>query len=52
MSNIEERLEKIEAIQSINDCLTRYCRALDWMDEDLLRSCFIEDGFIDYGFYA
>ena len=52
MSNIEERLEKIEAIQSINDCLTRYCRALDWMDEDLLRSCFVEDGFIDYGFYA
>ena len=52
MSNIEERLNKIEAIQSINDCLTNYCRALDWMDEDLLRSCFIEDGFIDYGFYA
>ena len=25
---------------------------IDWMDEDLLRSCFIEDGFIDYGFYA
>ena len=48
----KERLEKIEAIQSINDCLTRYCRALDWIDEDLLRSCFIEDGFIDYGFYA
>jgi hypothetical protein len=52
MSNIEERLNKIEAIQSINDCLTNYCRALDWMDEDLLRSCFVEDGFIDYGFYA
>ena len=52
MSNIEERLNKIEAIQSINNCLTNYCRALDWMDEDLLRSCFIEDGFIDYGFYA
>jgi hypothetical protein len=52
MSSVEERLDKVEAIQSINDCLTRYCRALDWMDEDLLRSCFIEDGYIDYGFYA
>ena len=52
MSSIEERLEKVEAIQSINDCLTRYCRALDWMDKDLLRSCFTDDSFIDYGFYA
>ena len=52
MSCIEKRIEKIEAIQSINDCLTRYCRALDWMDEDLLRTCFIENAFLDYGFYA
>ncbi len=52
MENIEERLKKIEAVQEINDCLTRYCRALDWMDEDLLKTCFLEDGFIDYGFYA
>lgn len=52
MENIEKRLEKLEAIQEINDCLTRYCRALDWVDADLLSTCFLDDGFIDYGFYA
>ena len=52
MENIEERLKKLEAVQEINDCLTRYCRALDWGDEDLLKSCFLENGHIDYGFYV
>jgi len=52
MSDLENRLEKVEAYQEINDCLTRYCRALDWVDEELLKTCFVDDGFIDYGFYA
>ena len=50
MSNLEERLEKLEAHDEIRSCLTRYCRALDWVDEDLLKTCFVEDGYIDYGF--
>ena len=37
MSNLEERLEKLEAHDEIRSCLTRYCRALDWVDEDLLK---------------
>ena len=49
MNEIEKRIGNIEAIQDINQCLTRYCRALDWSDEDLLKTCFLEDGHIDYG---
>jgi len=52
MSSVEERLEKLEAHNDIKSCLTRYCRALDWVDEELLKTCFVDDGFIDYGFYA
>ena len=52
MSELEKRLEKLEAHDEIKSCLTRYCRALDWVDEDLLKTCFVEDGYIDYGFYA
>ena len=51
MSNIEERLEKVEAQLAINQTITRYCRALDWLDEELLRTCYTEDAYIDYGFY-
>ncbi len=29
MENFEEKVIKLEAIQEINDCLTRYCRAMD-----------------------
>ena len=52
MPDLEKRLEKVEAYQEIEACLTRYCRALDWVDGELLKSCFLEDGYIDYGFYA
>ena len=52
MSELEKRIGNVEAIQEINQCLTRYCRALDWGDEDLLKSCFLENGHIDYGFYV
>ena len=38
MSSVEERLEKLEAHNDIKSCLTRYCRALDWVDEELLKT--------------
>ena len=51
MSNIEEPIQKLEATLSINQTITRYCRALDWLDEDLLKTCYTDDAYIDYGFY-
>tara|TARA_B100000902_G_C27235921_1_gene877408 strand:- start:833 stop:1348 length:516 start_codon:yes stop_codon:yes gene_type:complete len=51
MSDIEKRLNNIEANLSINQTITRYCRSLDWLDEELLRTCYTQDAYIDYGFY-
>ena len=51
MSDTEKRLNNIEAHLSINQTITRYCRSLDWLDEELLRTCYTQDAYIDYGFY-
>lgn len=50
-----ERLERDVARQrdllQIQDVLTRYSRALDWLDDGLLASVFFDDAEIDYGFF-
>lgn len=52
MKSVEERLAIVEAHLSIQQTVVRYCRALDWLDEDLLRGCYTEDAHVDYGFYV
>jgi len=37
--------------QACNETLTRYCRALDWLDADALKTVFTADAEIDYGFF-
>ena len=51
MGDIESRLSAVEAELAINQTITRYCRALDWLDESLLKTCYTADAFINYGFY-
>ena len=51
MSDLDSRLRAVEDQLSINQTITRYCRALDWLDEKLLRTCYLPDAVIDYGFY-
>ena len=51
LRNIDSRLSAVEADLAINQTITRYCRALDWLDESLLRTCYTSDAFINYGFY-
>ena len=50
LRNIDSRLSAVEADLAINQTITRYCRALDWLDESLLRTCYTTDAFINYGF--
>lgn len=45
------KVDRIADRLACEDVLTRYCRALDWLDEEALRSCFWPDATIDYGFY-
>lgn len=37
--------------QACNETLTRYCRALDWLDMEALKTVFTADADIDYGFF-
>ncbi len=37
--------------QACGETLTRYCRALDWLDEEALKTVFAPDADIDYGFF-
>ena len=46
-----DRLERLESRQVIHDVLMRYCRAVDRLDLELLRSCYHEDSWDDHGHY-
>jgi len=46
-SAIRELLDK----QACVETLTRYCRALDWLDGEELKRVFAADADIDYGFF-
>lgn len=50
-----ERLEREVAhhrdVLEIQDVLVRYARALDWLDDEMLRTAFFDDAEIDYGFF-
>lgn len=46
-SDIRELLDK----QACAEVLTRYCRALDWLDGEALKNVFAPDADIDYGFF-
>jgi hypothetical protein len=37
--------------RAIDDLLARYCRTLDWLDDDGLAKVFWPDAEIDYGFF-
>jgi hypothetical protein len=45
--NLQELLDK----QAINDVIARYCRALDWLDEESLITVFWSDAVIDHGYF-
>jgi len=45
-------LQEVVDRQKIYDVLTRYCRALDRCDVELMKSVYWEDGFDDHGVFA
>ena len=44
-----DRLQEIFDRQDIHDVGMRYCRGADRVDEELLRSVFHDDAYIEYG---
>ena len=48
---MQKTLDEALAEAAIRDVQIRYCRAVDRMDFDLLRSCFHPDAVAEYGFF-
>jgi hypothetical protein len=49
---LSPELQEVIDRQKIYDVLTRYCRALDRCDVELMKSVYWEDGFDDHGVFA
>lgn len=48
----EARIQELLDRQDIADCVTRYCRAVDRFDRELLRSVYHDDAFDDHGSFS
>lgn len=51
MTNDHPELRELLDKQACSDVLTRYCRALDWLDGEELKKVFTADAHVDYGFF-
>jgi len=45
------RLKAVADKQEIHDVIMRFCRGVDRLDEELLRSCYHDDSYDDHGHY-
>lgn len=49
---MDNELDKLLSQQQIEDVLKRYCRGVDRMDEDLVRSCYHPDATDEHGSFS
>lgn len=49
---LEDTVRMLADRQAIHDVVTRYCRAVDRMDRDLLLSCYHPDAIDDHGIFV
>ena len=49
--NASAELEELIEERAILSVLKRYCRGIDRLDEELVRSCYHEDSTDDHGVY-
>jgi len=52
MQTLPPELQEVIDRQKIYDVLTRYCRALDRCDVELMKTVYWEDGFDDHGVFS
>lgn len=52
MAYTQEDVEELIAKSQIHDVLTRYCRALDRCDVDLMKTVYWEDGVDEHGVFS
>ena len=51
LESIADELQAVRDRQACEDLLVRYCRTLDWLDEEGQAACFWPDAVVDYGFF-
>jgi hypothetical protein len=51
-TNVSSLIVRLEAERAIRDVLARYCRAIDRLDLELLRTVYHEDATDDHGVYS
>jgi hypothetical protein len=51
VARLEAELCHLRDLADVQDVITRYSRALDWLDEPALDAVFFDDAEIDYGFF-
>lgn len=51
LKQVEDGLAGHRDLLAVQDVLTRYSRALDWLDDEMLNTVFYDDAEIDYGFF-
>ena len=51
LGRLEQEVAGLQTLREIEDVLTRYSRALDWLDDAMLETVFYDDAEIDYGFF-
>lgn len=51
LAALESEVARQRDLLEIQDVLTRYSRALDWLDDAMLDTVFYDDAEIDYGFF-
>jgi len=49
--DLRAQVRRLQDRQDIHDCLTRYCRAVDRLDRDLLMSVYHDDAIDDHGLF-
>ena len=49
---MQKTIDELLAEAAIREIHVRYCRAVDRMDFDLLRTCFHSDAVAEYGFFV
>jgi hypothetical protein len=51
IERLERELARRQDLDEIQAVLERYARAVDWLDEELLKTVFWDDADVDYGFF-
>jgi len=51
LQQLRREMDELKSKDEIRQQVVRYARALDWLDESLLKEVYHDDAFVDFGFF-